>query len=113
MITRIWHGYATPENAAAYESLTKNETFANIRKRNIPGFQEIQLYRRDQPTEVEFITIMWFDSLEAVMAFAGETYERAVVPPQAQLYLNHWDEITQHYEMVAQVTRSKEEENLR
>ncbi len=106
MITRIWHGYAAPEHAEAYESLTKNETFANIRKRDIPGFQEIQLYRRDQPTEVEFITIMWFDSLESVRAFAGENYERAVVPPQAQVYLTHFDEVAQHYEVVTRVARS-------
>ncbi len=107
MITRIWHGYATPENADAYESITKGETFVNIRKRNIPGFREIQLYRRDGPTEVEFITIMWFDSLESVQAYAGENYERAVVPPKAQAYLSRFDEVTRHYAVVDQVAQSK------
>lgn len=107
MITRIWHGYATPENADAYEAITKNETFANIRKRNIPGFQEIQLYRRDQAMEVEFITIMWFDSLESVRAYAGENYEKAVVPPKAQVYLSRFDEVTQHYKVVSQVSQIK------
>lgn len=107
MIARIWHGYAIPEKADAYESITKNETFANIRKRNIPGFQAIQLYRRDQPTEVEFITIMLFDSLESVRSYAGEDYERAVVPSKAQVYLSHFDQVTQHYEVVTQVSRSE------
>jgi heme-degrading monooxygenase HmoA len=107
MIIRIWHGYAAPENANAYETITKNETFANIRKRNIPGFQEIQLYRRDGSMEVEFITIMWFDSLESVRAYAGENYEKAVVLPRTQAYLSRFDEITRHYEVVTQVTRSE------
>ena len=106
MITRIWHGYATPENADAYETITKNETFVNILKRNIPGFQEIQLYRRDGPAEVEFITIMWFKSLESVRTYAGENYEKAVVPPKAQTYLSRFDEVTRHYEVVTQVTGS-------
>lgn len=105
MITRIWHGYATSENADAYEAITKGETFVNIIKRNIPGLRKIELYRRDQSTEVEFITIMWFDSLEAVRAYAGENYERAVVPTKAQAYLSHFDEVTRHYAVVDQAAQ--------
>ena len=75
MIGRIWHGYTTQANADAYEALLKSEIFAGIRGRNIPGFQEIQLFRRDLGMEVEFITVMWFDSIEAVRIFAGVDYE--------------------------------------
>lgn len=99
MISRIWHGYTTPENADTYESLLKEEIFIGIRDRNIPGFREIQLFRREQGNEVEFITVMWFDSLEAVRAFAGEDYELAVVPPKARAVLAHFDERSQHYEV--------------
>ena len=53
-------------------------------KIHIPGFQEIQLFRRDLGSEVEFITIMRFDDLESVRAFAGKDYEAAVVPPKAR-----------------------------
>jgi heme-degrading monooxygenase HmoA len=99
MIGRIWHGYTIPENADAYESLLKSEIFLNIRDREIPGFQEIQLFRRNIGNEVEFITIMWFDSIEAVKAFAGEEYEVAVVPPKARAILSRFDERSQHYEI--------------
>lgn len=58
MISRIWHGYTSHKNADAYESLLKNEIFIGIRGRNIPGFQEIQLFRRELGKEVEFITVM-------------------------------------------------------
>jgi len=99
MIGRIWHGYTTPENADTYEDLLREEIFIGIRDRHIPGFQEIQLFRRSLGDEVEFITIMWFDSIEAVAAFAGEDYEVAVVPPKARLVLKRFDARSQHYEV--------------
>ena len=99
MISRIWHGYTTPENADIYEGLLKEEIFTGIKNRNIQGFHEIQLFCRDFGDEVEFITVMWFDSLDAVRVFAGEDYEAAVVPPKACAVLKRFDERSQHYEV--------------
>ena len=99
MISRIWHGYTTHKNADTYENLLKDEIFVGIHDRKIPGFREIQLFRRDLGTEVEFITVMWFDSLEVVRIFAGEDYEVAVVPPKARAVLSRFDERSQHYEV--------------
>jgi heme-degrading monooxygenase HmoA len=99
MISRIWHGYTSPQNADAYETLLKEEIFTGIRGRNIEGFREIQLFRREMGVEVEFITVMWFDSIEAVRTFAGEDYEVAVVPPKARAILAHFDARSQHYEV--------------
>jgi heme-degrading monooxygenase HmoA len=99
MISRIWHGTASPQNADTYETLLKEEIFVGIKGRNIPGFREIQLFRRNLGGEVEFVTVMWFDSLDAVRAFAGDDYERAVVPPTARAVLSRFDELSQHYEV--------------
>ncbi len=99
MISRIWHGYTSFENADKYETLLKEEIFIGIRGRNIQGFHEIQLFRRNLETEVEFITVMWFDDIESVRVFAGEDYEVAVVPPKARALLSHFDERSQHYEV--------------
>ena len=99
MITRIWHGYTTRANADEYERLLKEEIFVGIRGRHLPGFQEIQLFRRNLEEEIEFITVMWFDTLDAVRLFAGEDYALAVVPPKARLVLKRFDERSQHYEM--------------
>jgi len=99
MISRIWHGYTTPENANVYEGLLKEEIFIGIKDRNIQGFHEIQLFRRDVGDEVEFITVMWFDSIAAVRIFAGEDYEAAVVPPKARAVLKRFDARSQHYEV--------------
>ncbi|MFW9984788.1 MAG: antibiotic biosynthesis monooxygenase [Candidatus Odinarchaeota archaeon] len=103
MISRIWHGWTTPEKADAYEALLKNEIFIGIQDRQIHGYQGIQLLRRTHKTEVEFITIMWFDSLDSVRTFAGEDYETAVVPPKARELLSRFDARSQHYDVRAEL----------
>lgn len=106
MISRIWHGYTTPKNADIYENLLKSEIIVGIKNRNIPGFREIQVFRRELGNEVEFVTVMWFDSLNAVRAFAGEDYEVAVVPKKARAVLSRFNERSQHYEVREQVKAS-------
>ena len=97
MITRVWHGWTTPANAPAYEQLLLTEIFPGIAARNVAGYRGIYLGRRVTGDEVEFVTIMWFDSLDAVRAFAGENYETAVVPPKARAVLKRFDAASQHY----------------
>jgi hypothetical protein len=99
MISRIWHGWTSPDNADAYEELLKEEIFMGIHERHIDGFHGIQLLRRSLGTEVEFVTLMTFDSLNAVRIFAGEDYEVAVVPAKARALLAHFDPHAQHYEI--------------
>jgi hypothetical protein len=99
MICRVWHGWTTPENADPYEQLLRSEIFAGIAGRRIPGFLGIDLARRPIGASVEFVTIMWFESLDAVRAFAGPDYEAAVVPPAAQRLLDHYDERSAHYDV--------------
>lgn len=99
MISRIWHGWTTPANADAYERLLRAEVFTGIAARGIPGFRGIDLLRRPSGDSVEFVTVMWFDSLEAVRAFAGPDYEVAVVPPEARALLQRFDQRSAHYEV--------------
>jgi heme-degrading monooxygenase HmoA len=106
MISRIWHGWTTPAHADAYEKLLREEIFLGIQARGIRGFQTIQLLRRMDGAEMEFVTIMLFDSLQAVRAFAGEDYEAAVVPAAARAILAHFDERSQHYEVITEMTAS-------
>jgi antibiotic biosynthesis monooxygenase (ABM) superfamily enzyme len=103
MISRIWHGWTTPTDAEAYEALLKSEILVGIQNRRIAGYRGIQLLRRNLGDEVEFVTIMWFDSIDAVRVFAGEEYEKAVVPQNARLLLSRFDERSQHYEVKAEI----------
>jgi hypothetical protein len=97
MISRIWHGYTTKENADTYQKLLESEIFVGIKNREIKGYKGIQLLRRDLEPETEFITIMWFDSINAVKEFAGDDFEIAVVPEKAQKVLSQFDKKSQHY----------------
>jgi len=99
MICRVWHGWTTPANADAYESLLKNEILVGIQNCQIVGLHGIQLLRRNLGDEVEFVTIMRFDAIEAVRTFAGEDYEAAVVPTKARKLLSKFDQRSQHYQV--------------
>ena len=102
MIVRIWHGWTTPGNADSYDALLREEIFVGIQHRKIRGFQGIELLRRDADGEVEFVTIMRFDSLDAVREFAGPDYDVAVIPAKARALLAHFDPRSQHYERRAE-----------
>jgi len=99
MIVRLWHGWTTPANADRYERLLKEEIFRGIGNRAIPGYRGIELLRRPAGGEVEFVTVMRFDSLEAVRVFAGDDYETAVVPPAARALLSRFDARSAHFEL--------------
>jgi heme-degrading monooxygenase HmoA len=102
MIARIWHGWTVPANADAYESLLRTTIFPWIAGKSIAGFRRIELLRRPLESEVEFITIMWFDSLEAIKAFAGPQWDEAVVRPEARALLARFDPRSAHYEVTAE-----------
>ena len=99
-IKRIWHGWTSPENADAYQQLLDDEVIPGIEAKGIPGFQSIQVFRRDLGEEVEFVTIMTFDSLKNVIDFQGEDYKKCYVPDAAQSVLKRWDLESAHYEIV-------------
>ncbi len=99
MISRIWHGWTTSENADVYENLLRDEIFVGIKNRKINGFIDIQMLRRNLNDEVEFVTIMKFDTIEAVKEFAGDDYEACVVPQKARAVLKRFDARSQHYEI--------------
>ncbi len=104
MIARLWYGWTKPENADAYETLLKTEIFPWIVGKKIAGFRRIELLRASAGDEVEFATIMWFDSMAAIKAFAGEDYEASVVRPDAHALLKRYDARSRHYEMVEERT---------
>lgn len=99
MISRVWHGWTSSANADAYEILLRDAIFPGIQRKAMTGYRGIQLFRRETGNEVEFVTIMWFDSLSAVRAFAGADYETAVVPPEARRLLARFDARSAHYEV--------------
>ena len=99
MISRIWRGWTTPENADAYQRIVSQEVLPGIAARDLDGYHGAYLLRRDLDDEVEFATILLFDTLEQVRAFAGDDYEAAYVPPRARAVLTRFDQRSAHYEV--------------
>jgi antibiotic biosynthesis monooxygenase (ABM) superfamily enzyme len=100
MIGRIWHGWTTQQNADEYERIVSREVLPEIASRNLPGYHGAHLLRRAAGDEVEFTTIMWFDSIEAVRGFMGQDYEVAHVPAKARAVLTRFDPRSQHYDVL-------------
>jgi hypothetical protein len=97
MISRIWRGWTTKENANAYDVLLRTDIFPDILGRNIIGLRRIELFRAPDGDDVEFVTVMWFETMAAVKAFAGEDYQTAVVPEKARALLKRFDATSKHY----------------
>jgi hypothetical protein len=100
VICRLWRGWATPDNADAYERIVRGQVIPGIEARAIPGFRHIDLMRRELGDEVEFQTLMWFDDLDAIRAFVGEDYAVSHVPAAARAVLTRFDERAAHYEVI-------------
>ena len=100
MICRIWRGWTSFENADTYESIVRGEVIPEIEAMHVPGFRHIDLMRRTLETEVEFVTLMWFDDIESITRFVGTDYTRSHVPPAARAVLARFDERVAHYTVV-------------
>jgi antibiotic biosynthesis monooxygenase (ABM) superfamily enzyme len=99
VVARVWHGYTKPENADAYEAMLKPEPLPGIGK--VPGYRRSYLLRRDAEGEVEFITILLRDSIDAIRAVTGPDYETAVIPEPRRKHLSRYDAKAVHYEVVS------------
>jgi hypothetical protein len=100
VICRAWRGWTAPQNADAYEGIVRGEVIPGIEGRHIPGFRHIDLMKRAAGAEVEFQTLMWFDSLDAIKAFVGQDYTVSYVPDAARAVLERFDDHAAHYEVI-------------
>ncbi|MEN8192773.1 MAG: antibiotic biosynthesis monooxygenase [Bacteroidota bacterium] len=97
-IIRTWRGWTTIENAPIYEDMLINEVFPAVKKKGVNGLEKVSISVQNKKDEVEFFLILQFDSLDAVKTFAGENYEIAYIPENAQRVLLRYEETAQHYE---------------
>ncbi len=111
MIKRIWHGWTTVENADLYEKLLLGEIIPGIAAKKMSGYHGIEVLRRAQEPEVEFITVMTFDSLESIKQFVGDDPSVAHVPASARAVLSRWDQFSQHYQIRETAKAAPEEAN--
>jgi hypothetical protein len=96
-IKRVWHGWTTIENAESYWSVLSGSVIPGIEAKSIEGYRGIEVLRRDHETEVEFVTMMTFNSIQTVIDFQGEGYERSYIPDVARTVLKRWDTTAVHF----------------
>ena len=96
-IARIWRGWTTVENATALEKILQEIAIPGIEKNKPEGLKGIQFMTLKQENEIMFTTIMYFESLESVKAFAGDDYAKAHIDPAVAPLLNRYDTIVEHH----------------
>jgi len=98
MIARIWHGWTKRTDAKTYENMLRNEIFPSIAARHIQGYRGAELFIREAGDETEFVTLLRFDSMEAVKEFAGANESKPVIFPGVERLLTRMDK-ARHYRM--------------
>ena len=96
MIARIWHGWTKSADAKTYETMLRDEIFPSIAARKIEGYRGAELFIREDLDEVEFITLLRFDSMEAVTKFAGPDASKPVIFPKTEALIARM-EPARHY----------------
>lgn len=96
MIARIWHGWTKPADARTYEKLLRDEIFPRIAAQKIEGYRGAELFVRDDGDAVEFITLLRFDSMDAVTKFAGPDASKPVIFPKAEALIMRMEK-ARHY----------------
>lgn len=101
MIARIWRGAVRAEDGDAYADYMDDTGVRSYAE--TPGNRGVYMLKRTVDDRVEFVVFTLWDSLDAVKAFAGEDYERAVFYPEDDRYLVERDERSTHFEVARHV----------
>jgi len=99
MIARTWRGATRAEDAEAYAEYIRDTGIVVYAA--TPGNRGAHLLYRIVGDRAEFLTISFWDSLDAVQGFAGEDIERAVFYPEDDRYLIERDLTATHFEVAA------------
>jgi len=100
MIARIWHGWTKRADAEAYEEMLRNEIFPGIAARNIEGYHGAELFVSDDGDEVELVTLLRFDCMDAVKEFAGADEGKPVIYPKAEALIARMER-ARHYRIAS------------
>ncbi|HET6540522.1 MAG TPA: hypothetical protein VFG46_08570 [Chryseolinea sp.] len=96
-IARIWRGSTSVQDAKKLEQILREEAIPSIEKNKSNGLKGIALLTLQKENEVVFTTIMYFDSIESVIAFAGDDYSKAHIDPAVKPLLTRYDKVVEHH----------------
>jgi antibiotic biosynthesis monooxygenase (ABM) superfamily enzyme len=96
MIARIWHGWTKRKDTKTYEEMLRGKIFPSIAARKIEGYRGAELFMREDGDEAEFVTLLRFDSMDAVTKFAGPDASKPVIYPEAEALITRMEQ-ARHY----------------
>ncbi len=97
MIARIWHGTTPVEKSGAYLDFLKQRAIPDYK--SVPGNRGVYLLRELRDDEAHFLTLTFWDSLEAIRQFAGEDIRKAKYYPEDADFLLEFEPTVRHYEV--------------
>lgn len=97
MIARIWRGATRAADADTYVDYL-NETGLK-EYRETPGNRGAWLLRRTEGDRTQFLTLTFWEDMDAIKRFAGDEPERAVYYPEDERFLIEHDDTVEHYEL--------------
>ena len=103
MIARIWRGVTRESDKDTYFDYLQETGLKEYA--SVPGNQGIWVLRRVSGGEAEFTLISLWESWDAIKAFAGADYERAVYYPEDKRFLQQLDAGVKHYEVLSSPLR--------
>jgi len=98
MIVRMWHGRVPTAKAAAYREFTNGRAIPDYR--SVPGSLSVHVLERAEGEVTHFITLSFWESLDAIRGFAGEDVEMAKYYPEDAGFLLEYEPRVVHYEVV-------------
>lgn len=98
MICRLWRSLVRLEEADRYVDLLNRKTLAQLRE--LPGFVDASILRREVDRGAEFLILTRWASLKAIEQFAGADWTIAVVPSELQPLMIDYDRSVRHYEVI-------------
>ena len=100
MIARIWHGRVPAEKSDAYWEFTKGRAIPDYK--SVSGNRGVYILRRSEGAVAHFLTLTFWDSMDAVRNFAGEDAAKAKYYPEDDNYLLEFEPMVRHYEVYSE-----------
>ena len=100
MIARIWHGVTQVHRADEYFDYLKKTGLSDYKATQ--GNRGVYLLRRIEGDQAHFLTLTFWDSEQAIRAFAGDEIEKARYYPEDARFLLEMEPRVKHYDVVSE-----------
>ena len=102
MIARLWHGAVPAAKAGSYMRYLEETGLPDYRA--TPGNRGVRVLRRTEGNVVHFLLVTFWESFDAIRAFAGDELDRAVVHDEAAALFSDYDRKVRHFDVVQEAS---------